>query len=188
MNDPTIISVEGIDGAGKSTLMENLEDHFGDDFHYSKEPTDYWTGQAVENCKGSYPNATFFAFQMDRAFHIGELPEDKPVIVDRYIHSTIAYQQELLDIDGNELQYIYNVLSIFPHPDVILYLDITPEMSIRRTGDEEDMYEEVSFLRKVRNNYENALTADKCCVPIDGGLTEEQVSEKAIQALKPYVA
>lgn len=158
MSDKTIIAVEGIDGAGKTTLIENIRDYYGDEFYYTYEPTGYWTGQAVERCKGFDSNSTFFAFLMDRAFNVAEMPDDKPIITDRYIYSTLAYQQELIDYDGwmGKEEYIKQVLSIFPEPDLTFYVRLRPENSVDRTG-EGDKYEDLSFLRGVHENYDRLM-------------------------------
>ena len=95
------ITFEGIDGAGKTTIIRRIEPELrsrGYRVVITTEPTRTWLGDAV---KRSYdddigPLAETFLFLADRARHTIQIREwlarGATVVSDRYADSTYAYQ------------------------------------------------------------------------------------------------
>jgi len=71
MTEPLFITVEGIDGSGKTTLVESLADEFAD-VQTTSEPTEDWTGQqvrrAITNESEIGPVTTLYLFMADRMY------------------------------------------------------------------------------------------------------------------------
>ena len=132
-----IISFEGIDNAGKTTLAIQVVDHLKDlgyNVFLSKELTTD-IGQLIKsNIKqGSLsPIMKSFLFAADRQIRIENLSncfDNSIVIFDRYLYSAIVYR-ELEGIDG---EWIQELNKYIPKSDLNLYIDISPEESIKRT-------------------------------------------------------
>lgn len=101
---------------------------------------------------------------LDREKIITALEKNKVVIANRYFLSTLAYQCGAKGVPlkrGLEFAKIMNL----PVPDIVIYLDISPETSLRRKFGEKkrqnkklDRHEEdQAFLAKVREAYKNLV-------------------------------
>lgn len=115
-----LIAVEGIDGAGKSTVRGHLTEYFEtDNVVTTREPyDDEWLGQKVrENIADdeTHPLSVFFIFMADHVYHYASIVkpalEDNIVLSDRYIDSRYAYQGYAIDkfVEGDTLEYIKTV-------------------------------------------------------------------------------
>ncbi|EKT4456797.1 dTMP kinase [Pseudomonas sp. TYF_15] len=87
------VTIEGIDGAGKSTVVRMLANRLGavciktPDERFSTER------QRVERQGSTEEKYAFYLHSLEaQQVEINALLERGPVICDRYIHSTIAYQ------------------------------------------------------------------------------------------------
>ena len=100
------ITIEGIEGAGKSTLRAKLSEWLSpkvDELVVTREPGATELGQSLrsilldESRTDLDPIAELLLFYADRAQHLREvirpaLSRGATVLCDRYIHSTLAYQ------------------------------------------------------------------------------------------------
>lgn len=194
----TFVTCEGIDGAGKSTVVEAIEDHYGEDeVVTTSEPSDYWTGDAVYRAIDSESEtpalADFFLFMGDRVQHIENriipaLKDDKIVVSDRFSDSTWAYQrQALIDEFDEPWKFINEVMCPWNlEPDITLFLDISVDEAMDRFNDG-DKYEKREFLEEVRTNYKhiNAEFQHRF-VSIDAEQSKEQVQKKAIESIEEW--
>lgn len=159
------ITVEGIDGSGKSTVIEAIQNDLEDvncSVTTTREPSPHWTGPAVRQAiddDQSHPLSDLHFFIGDRAYHIKHtimpaLQRDDIVISDRYSDSTRAYQQENISAYVEEpLGHINTMLSDWHlEPDLTLLLDVPAEVGVERATDD-DKYEVPDFLMSVRKNY-----------------------------------
>lgn len=137
---PNFITVEGVDGAGKSTqikLMKKQLEKMGYKVCVTREPSDTSFGKKIRKLtkeNDTSPIVDMLLFTAARVEHcekiiIPALEEGKIVICDRYIDSTIAYQCQ----SEKELE-VFNRLNIeeLPRPSLTFYLDLTAEESLRR--------------------------------------------------------
>lgn len=161
-----LISIEGIDGSGKSTILEELKhksDHFPQDVIFTKEPTDSPYGKLLRENLASddtHPMTELFLFMTDHAHHIHNtiqpaLASDKTVVTDRYIGSRCAYQAYTLnDIFDTPLEDIYNLHSEWSIiPDLTLYLDVSVETALSRVKTNHK-YETKKRLSSIKANYD----------------------------------
>lgn len=192
------VTIEGLDGSGKSTVVEAFEEELG--AKTTAEPSTRWTGRQVRECLSSdetHPLTDFFFFMGDRVDHIEN--EVKPwvadgelVVSDRYADSTRAYQSVALEgmFSGKhaEKDYIERVMSAFTYePDLTLYLDISVDTAIERC-DEEEKYENREFLEQVKENYERLNTYyHERFVRIDGEQPKEDVRTECIKAVETFL-
>lgn len=164
------ITIEGIDGSGKSTQAERIFSTLEGSFGYSKvlwtrEPGD-WTGgdqlrQLLLHSNLAHPLSELFLFLVDRCEHVATkilpaLNQGKIVLCERYTDSTIAYQSWGRGLPRERLENLF-IWSGFPVPDLTLWLDISPELAITRMKDRGNMdrieSNGIEFLERVREGY-----------------------------------
>jgi len=155
-----LLAMEGIDGAGKTTQVRNLAallEQAAVPFLTTKEPTGGPWGQKIRASakSGRLPPAEELeAFLLDRREHVVQvlqpaLAGGKVVLVDRYYFSTVAYQ----GARGLDPQDLLAQNAFAPEPDILVVLDVPPELGLRRVrerGDVADHFEREEELRKVR--------------------------------------
>lgn len=158
-----LIAVEGIDGAGKTTLVARLAESLslaGEPVTCSKEPTNGPWGQKIRESvtNGRMPlDEELQTFIEDRRWHVEKLiapalARGETVIVDRYFYSTIAYQ----GVRGADVDQLANGMrSEFPIPDVTILVDVTPEVGLFRIsqsrGETPNNFEQADALSGIRS-------------------------------------
>ena len=166
-----LITLEGLDGSGKTTVWEALHDVYPD-ATFTREPTDSWYGEAVARSTASDdadPLAELFLYTADHADHLSgtiapALADGEIVISDRYSDSRFAYQAATLaesDIDiERPLEYIRGIHSAFSRPpDATIYLDLDARTAADRSG-RTNKFEQDGYLSTVRENYERLIDAE----------------------------
>ena len=145
-NPGRFITLEGGEGAGKSTQIQVVKDYLlsrGNDVVVTREPGGTSEGQEIRNLLVSgdkdkwSPLSETLLILADRAAHLERvirpaLAEGKYVVCDRFFDSTKAYQGVAgglgLDVIHNLQQPVLGTTL----PDVTLLLDIDPEKGLRR--------------------------------------------------------
>jgi dTMP kinase len=160
-----LITLEGIDGSGKSTISSRLKAHPAlGDFLFTREPTTDWIGEAVERAIHSDTDhlAELFLFTADHAEHIAKvirpaLESGRTVISDRYSDSRYAYQgMTLCGRFEDPMEWIRDIHRNWTIvPDLTILFDIEPEIAVQRCGNrsEQTKFEKIEFLEGVRANY-----------------------------------
>jgi dTMP kinase len=184
-----LITLEGIDGSGKSTVWEALHDSATIDrpATFTMEPTNSWYGEAVKRSlseETADPLAELFLYTADHAAHLDRtvrpaLEAGELVVADRYSDSRYAYQAaSLAGVIDRPLEYIMGVHEPWTRaPDATIYLDVDPETGAERSAGA-NKFEKVDFLAAVRENYERLLAADPGrYVRIDASQPPEAVLE-----------
>lgn len=156
-----LIAVEGIDGAGKTSVATLLAQFCGERgvaCVISKEPTSLRWGQELRR-SASEGRLTLERelelFRKDREMHVAgtirpALEQRHVVIVDRYYWSSAAYQGAR---GADPRAIIADHETFAPRPDVVLLLDVPVEQGlerIRRRGDEPNDFEKQDGLAKAR--------------------------------------
>ncbi len=121
-----LITLEGLDGSGKTTVWESLREGRPDAV-FTCEPTESWYGDSVTRSMrddDADPLAELFLFTADRADHLSRvvrpaLANGRVVISDRYTDSRFAYQAAALadspladELDP--LEYIQSIRALHP--------------------------------------------------------------------------
>lgn len=156
------IVLEGIDGSGKTTIANMLIDklkNIGFSVIYTYEPTDHEIVTLMRTKYRDYRDSIIDAltFALDRLIHlktkvIPHLMKGDIVVSDRYMYSSIAYQSAA----GAPADWVLEVNKWALRPDLAIYLDLDPEIAIKRRMGLQSRFpefEEIEFLRKVRSEY-----------------------------------
>ncbi|WP_296630581.1 dTMP kinase [Rhodoluna sp.] len=165
------ISFEGIDGVGKSTQADLLEEFLtahGRTTLRTLEPGGTELGQEIRHLllhrKGEVaPRAEALLYAADRAHHVATkvkpaLDAGTDVITDRYLDSSVAYQGVGRALDAAEVRALsmFAVNNLLPNLTILLDLDAEAAMSRRKnTGTEPDRLEreKTEFFEAVRQAY-----------------------------------
>lgn len=191
------VTVEGLDGAGGTTVVENIREDFPH-ARTTSEPSELWTGETLRKCLQSdtEPLVDFYYFMADRVNHIENTikpndGENTLVVSDRYADSTRAYQPvALTETDHFDSQtqaklFIEDTMSMWRYePDLTVYLDISVDTAIERS-DGSEKYEKRQFLEQVKENYD-ALVANEPerFAVIDGEQSKEDVREDVLDVIR----
>ena len=190
------ITIEGIEGSGKSTqarrLAELLRAQTSREVVVTREPGGTDLTQRIRSLladptAGLDPRAELFLFLADRAHHVATvigpaLARGAIVICDRYSDSTLAYQGYARGHDLELLRDLNTWASYGAAPDLTLWIDCDVEVGLaranKRAGGPGDRFEAepLRFHEKVRLGFaEIAATESGRVVRIDGSLDMDAV-------------
>jgi dTMP kinase len=151
-----LISFEGLDGAGKTTQIDLLEDWLqsqGASYVRTREPGGTPLGVEIRHLVLNRPElaitplAEAFLFQADRAQHfatlvIPALNEGKLVITDRCFDASIAYQGYARGVGVELIEQLSLLATQGIKPDLTILLDLDPSQVHQRTDDASGQREE----------------------------------------------
>ena len=165
------IVIEGLDGAGGETQTNLLLDYFN---KIGKKAVKIESPNLNTPVGKAYREYLYEKFEMkneaifllcacDVIINRKTIEENNEkgniIIADRYITSTIAYQAANKFPFEKALKIVE--LIDFPKPDMIIYIDISPETSMRRKAKEKgnlDRHEKnLEYLKKVREFYKKEI-------------------------------
>ena len=185
------IVIEGIDGAGCETQGKNLLkmlSESGKKVSLIKYPDyDRNVGKLIKeflyNNKDLTPEQQFLLytmqFIMDKKM-LAEKRKDEIIISDRYFTTTLCYQT----LEGIDMKMALDYATNFKieKPDVVFYLNVDPDLAIKRKGgeDKEKNFREkdFEFIRKTYKKYDE-LVKDQVWakwVNIDGNKGIEEIT------------
>ena len=203
------ITLEGIEGCGKTTQIKHLTTFFkdrGQSCVVTREPGGTDIGKEIRSIllnpssKGIAPKAELLLYMADRAQHIDRLvkpclADNKVVLCDRYFDATMVYQGYARGIDTGLICELHRLVLEDFKPDFTLLLDLEPRIGLARAWQElnsgnrsgrESRFEEetLSFHEKVRAGYlELARQEPERFRVIDASKDEMQVQADIRQVL-----
>ena len=161
------IAFEGIDGSGKTSIIENLSDILNSqnkEHTIVREPGGTSVGEGIRELLlshdyqvNSLAEALLFCAQRSQLIEEVVLPSLNNgliVLSDRSAYSSVAYQGEGRGL-GYEKIYQLNDISIQSNwPERVVLLDIDPEVSLSRQQVADRIgSDKVEFFQKVRTGY-----------------------------------
>jgi dTMP kinase len=163
--------VEGIEGSGKSTLINSLVKSFTENkvkITQTREPGGTDLGSKLREVLLSKSDikisslSELLIFYSDRAQHLEEvikpaLSNNELLICDRFIYSTIAYQSFGRGIDRSIIETLNNVVVEKLKPKGVILLDIDPNESLARASNRGQLdrfeSENLEFHLRIRKGY-----------------------------------
>ncbi|MFH1643847.1 MAG: dTMP kinase [bacterium] len=201
MEKGILISIEGIDGCGKTTLAQNLKLNFEEkkqEILLTQEPGGTSLGKKLRAILHEEKDLTcdlseYLLFAADRAQHfkqiiISALKENKIVISDRLSDSSLAYQGygRGLDIEMIKKTNKWAMQNI--EPDFIIYVKIDTQTALQRIGKRNEKLtsfekEKIDFWNKVIKGYEEIFKNKKNVIIVDGNLPPDILAKQTCEKL-----
>lgn len=197
------ITIEGGDGAGKSTQIANIESYFtnlGYKCHITREPGGTPIGEKLREVlldpsnKEMSATTEMMIYAASRAQHVAEvirpaMERGEIVICDRYVDSSIAYQAYGRNL--GEAVHAVNTYAIGGvMPDITFWMDIDPEAGRKRIGTRENSdldrleQEKLDFHYKVYEGYKQiSLAQPERVKRIDANRTIEEIKDEIYRHL-----
>jgi len=191
-----LITVEGIDGSGKSTQARLLADALREGTLLIREPGGT---EAAEQIRGLLadrsvdldPLAELLLFCAARADLVARvirpaLEAGRDVVSDRFSDSTVAYQGAARGLGVGEAITITELATDGLWPDLTILLRVDPETGLGRAeGDDRIESEGLEFQRAVAEAYEEiAIVARDRVVVVDGTGSVEEVHRRVMDAVE----
>jgi dTMP kinase len=190
------VSLEGIDGSGKSTQAKLLVDALGDETLLVREPGGTAAAERVRDLLADTavdldPLAELMLFCAARADLVKgvirpALEAGRDVVSDRFADSTVAYQGAARGLGVELVQRFSDAATGGLAPELTLLIRVDPELAARRT-EGEDRFEAagLEFQRRVAAAYDDIASreADRI-VTVDGTGSVEEVQARVIDAVK----
>lgn len=169
------IVLEGIDGSGTTTQLKRVGDWLarrGVAHHLTREPSDGPVGMLIRAVLGGRLTSAGGApydrrslallFAADRLDHITSevaprLAAGVTVVSDRYVYSSLAYQQQDCPAD-----WVRAINRLAPIPDLCVFVRLSAgaaERRMRAARQSRDIFERLAFQRRVAAAYERAVRA-----------------------------
>ncbi|PAE36768.1 dTMP kinase [Bacillus sp. 7884-1] len=171
------ITLEGVEGSGKSTLINFIRDSIesnGKKVVVTREPGGIDIAEQIRSVILDKKNIKMdgrteaLLYAAARRQHLVEkvipsLNEGNIVLCDRFIDSSLAYQGFARGLGINEVYSVNKFAIEGLMPDLTLYLDLDPQIGLNRIAKNKGReinrldLEEINFHVKVREGYEEVL-------------------------------
>jgi len=201
------ITFEGLDGSGKTTQFHRVVSWLrerGCNVLPLREPGGTRIGERIRDVLHDSSHTEMdsrtelLLYAASRAQIVSErinphLQAGGLVLCDRYADSTMAYQGYGRGLDIGFLQSLVQFATRGLKPDLTLYLDIEPEVGIRRRiigNDEMNRLdaEKIEFHRKVQQGYRALIAAEpQRWVVVDANLPIDELTSKIQRVLEQHL-
>lgn len=192
------IVFEGGDACGKSTQARLLAARL--DALLTHQPGGTGIGQAVRSIVLDPANAELDAraeallMAADKAQHVSQLIkptlQERDVVCDRYVASSVVYQGFGRGLDLAELRRLLTFATQGLEPDLTLLLEAPVEVVEQRLDGDRDRFESESreFHQRVRDGYRDLASEDPGhWAIIDASGTVDEVAELVLEAVEAHL-
>lgn len=189
------ICIEGLDGSGKTThahrLVRNLQKR-GIDSVYTTEPSKgelgtFIRGTILEGKKRVPRVVEALLFAVDRIEHFEKdvkpaLEDGKVVVSDRCVYSSLAYQGAA----GLNLKWIEEINKFALPPDLALYINVPPEVVVKRIRRKKSVMERLETQRRVQKVYMKFVENGKL-IPLNGDRKKSEVEQNILNVTLKFL-
>ena len=198
------ITLEGIEGSGKSTSLEDIAntlDKKSINYILTKEPGSGSLGNDLRSLLLSNDNkisgeVELLLMMADRKNHldslvIPNLNNGNWVISDRYLDSTYAYQGGGRKMDFALIDGLSNSLNL-PVPDLTILFDLPVEIALERAKQRANLdrfeKEPLDFHSRIRNIYISRAKEDSKRIKIvDSSLSFQEVKDQVVLIISQFL-
>ena len=197
------ITVEGVEGAGKSTNIKVIEEFFSEwklDYILTREPGGTLIAEEIrelllmhheEKMDATTELLLIFAA---RAQHLNTkikrtLAEGTWVLCDRFTDATYAYQGAGRGLDVESINQLERFVQDNLRPDLTVIFDLDPSIGLERARQRGQLdrieSQKLEFFQRVREGYQNIASRESGrCLLIDASQTRETVRQSLRAALE----
>ncbi len=208
MKKGLFITVEGPEGAGKSTILNEIYNRLveeGFEVVQTREPGGISIAEQIREVILNTANTSMdkrteaLLYAAARRQHLIEkvipaLEKGRIVICDRFIDSSLAYQGNARGIGMDEVMDINRFAIEDTMPDLTLYFDIDPEDGLKRIAQHNGRevnrldLESMDFHYKVREGYQHLIKQYPERIQIvDASRSKEDVFSSAYKIVKEFL-
>ena len=203
------ITVEGPEGAGKSTILKKMAEELKEKGHQvvlTREPGGISIAEEIRkvildrNHTEMDERTEALLYAAARRQHLAEkvipsLENGSMVLCDRFLDSSLAYQGHARGI-GMEEVYSINKFAIGDTmPDLTLYFDVSPEVGLKRISKNQGRevnrldLEAIDFHERVREGYLMLLKQfPQRIKKIDASVSFDDVYKTSMEIIENYIA
>ena len=208
MKNGIIISFEGPDGAGKTTVLEQVLpvlQEKGYDIVTTREPGGVEIAERIRdvildvNHVAMDSKTELLLYMAARRQHYVEkvlpaLEAGKVVLIDRFIDSSIAYQGAGRGLDKDIITRLNDFATDGRKPDLTLYFDVESEIGLARIAKNAERevnrldLEKLDMHKRVREGYLALTEQEKRIVTIDASRELADVVSEALHIILEQLA
>lgn len=208
-----LISVEGIDGSGKTTVVNKVFDWFKESqisVIRSREPGGTPNAERLrefvlfDNEKSPYgghnsqegitPITQALVISAARVQHVEvvikpNIEKGNVVVCDRFSDSTLAYQGAIMGVDAGILQGLHKLSLGDFYPDLTILLDIDPELAKARVDarpGSKNLLDQLTvedYSRARLSFLQSVSASNRECLVVDASQNEDQVFAQILPTL-----
>ena len=198
------ITLEGIEGSGKSTSLKDIANTLDQkmiDYVVSKEPGSGPLGKDLRSLLLSNDNkisgeVELLLMMADRKNHldslvIPNLNNGNWVISDRYLDSTYAYQGGGRNMDFALIDELSKSLNL-PVPDLTILFDLPVQIALERAKKRANLdrfeKEPIDFHNRIRNVYKSRAVEDPNRIKIvDSSVSFQEVTDQVVYIVSQFL-
>ena len=199
------ITLEGIEGAGKSSYLATLHKIFSEKnipFCITKEPGGGMNGDVLRelllNSTTKLPPITeLLLMYADRTDHVENLIKPNLskgvwVISDRYTDSSLAYQGGGRNLDLELIKTLNEKIDL-PIPDLTLLFDLPVKIALERVNNRGKLdrfeKEDIEFHQRIRDCYLHIAETNKDRIKvIDSSIDQQQVQTSCSKIIHKFIS
>ena len=207
MGTGLFITLEGVEGAGKSTALRGMTarlQKLGIEYIVTREPGVTLYAEKIRQLlllrevEELHPDAELLLYFAGRAQHLARiirpaLSAGKWVICDRFTDATYAYQGYGRGLSLAKISQLETLVQGDLRPDYTLLFDLPPEIGMERVRGTRELdrieQETTDFFTKVRNGYlEMTKKEPKRYRVINAALSEDEVQKQLTTVMTAILA
>ncbi|MDA8693956.1 dTMP kinase [Pseudomonadales bacterium] len=173
------ITLEGMEGAGKSTNLAYICEYFDQQkikYRVTREPGGTEVAEKIRDVllnhydEPLHPMCELLLIFAARAQHLEQvikpaLANGEWVLSDRFTDATYAYQGEGRQLGGDKVELLERFVQAELKPDLTIILDVPVELSAQRVRQRGELdrfeVEQSAFFQRVRDAYHQRVASDE---------------------------